>query len=141
MAKSPVLADPRDFLDVLPFVREFGIRILSASAGEVTVEMPYAERYSTPPGVFPASMVGTVGDVAAVASCLSKVPQGWAVATLDYTVKMTGQAKGACLQAEGHVLQAGRSILVGAADIYAVTGQDRILCGTLLATARSFELG
>jgi uncharacterized protein (TIGR00369 family) len=109
------------FVGALPFVREYAIRIASATAGEVVIELPYDDRFSGPPGQFPASMVGTAGDVAAVSSCLSLLPRGWAVATLDFTIKMTGAAKGEKLRAKGRVLQAGRTNSVGAADVYIVS--------------------
>ena len=84
-------------------------------------------------------MVGTAGDVAAVSSCLSLLPPDWALATLDFTVKMTGIAKGQRLLAKGRVLQAGRTNSVGAADVYAVMEGRESLCGTVLATTRNFQ--
>src|SRR5690349_5263359 len=100
-------AQVRSFLAALPFVGEYAIEVISVLPGEVTIELPFNERFSGPPGQFPASMVGTAGDVAAVASCLSLLPRGWALATLDFTIKMTGVAKGETLRAKGRVLQAG----------------------------------
>jgi uncharacterized protein (TIGR00369 family) len=140
MAVAPKYADPRAMLALLPFVRELGISIVSAEPGEVVVEMPFAERFSTPPKNFPASIVGTVGDVAAVSSCTSRLPDGWAAATLDYTIKMTAPAQGEKLLARGRVLQSGQTISVGAADIFALSGGSEVLCGTVLATARNFQL-
>ena len=128
------------FLSSLAFVREFSISVASLKPGAVTVELPFAERFSGPPNVFPASMVGTVGDVAAVASCLSLMPKGWALATLDFTVKMTGIAKGETLRAKGRVLQDGRTNSVGAADVYIVSDGTESLCGTVLATTRNFKI-
>src|SRR5262245_54470315 len=128
------------FILALDFVREYAIRIVSVAPGEVTVELPFDRRFSGPPGQFPASMVGTAGDVAAVASCLSMLPPGWALATIDFTVKMTGIAKGQKLLAKGRALQAGRINSVGAADVYIVTGDSEHLCGTVLATTRNFQI-
>ena len=105
--------DVVSFLSALPFVREYAISIVSVMPGEVTIDLPFDERFSGPPGQFPASMVGAAGDVAAVASCLSLLPKGWALATLDFTIKMTGVAKGDKLRARGRVLQAGRTNSVG----------------------------
>src|SRR5262249_27045258 len=114
----------------LAFIHEFSITIVSVERGSVTVELPFDERFSGPPNLFPASMVGTAGDVAAVASCLTLMPKGWALATLDFTIKMTGVAKGEALRAKGRVLQDGRTNSVGA---------ER-LCGTVLATTRNFKI-
>ena len=130
----------QSFISALAFVREYAIRVASASPGEVVIDLPFDERFSGPPGQFPASMVGTAGDVAAVSSCLSLLPRGWAVATLDFTIKMTGVAKGEKLRARGRVLQAGRTNSVGAADISVVSGEREIPCGTVLATTRNFQI-
>src|SRR6516225_7450185 len=132
--------DVVSFLSALPFVREYAISIVSVMPGEVTIDLPFDERFSGPPGQFPASMVGAAGDVAAVASCLSMLPPGWALATIDYTVKMTGIARGQKLLAKGRVLQAGRTNSVGAADVYIVAGDNELLCGTVLATTRNFQI-
>ena len=130
----------QSFISTLPFVREYAIRVASAVPGEVVIDLPFDERFSGPPGQFPASMVGTAGDVAAVSSCLSLLPQGWAVATLDFAIKMTGVAKGEKLRARGRVLQAGRTNSVGAADVYIVSAEQETLCGTVLATTRNFQV-
>ena len=131
-------ADPRAFLALLPFVHEFGIRVVTAVPGQVEVQMPFVERFSTPPNHFPASIVGVLGDVAAAASCISLLPNGWTGATLDFTIKMTGRAQGEVLLARGRVLQAGRTVSVGAADVFTVSAGGETLCGTVLATTRNF---
>jgi acyl-coenzyme A thioesterase PaaI-like protein len=133
-------ADMESFIAAMPFVREYGMRFVSLAPGEVVIELPFDERFSGPPGQFPASLVGTAGDVAAVSSCLSLLPRGWAVATLDFTIKMTGLARGEKLRAKGRVLQAGRTNSVGAADIYVVSAEREMLCGAVLATTRNFQI-
>jgi acyl-coenzyme A thioesterase PaaI-like protein len=133
-------AEVESFVTALEIVREYAIRIVDVQPGEVTIELPFATRFSGPPGQFPASMVGAAGDVAAVSSCLSLLPRGWAVATLDFTVKMTGAARGEKLRAKGRVLQAGRTNSVGAADVYVVVADSETLCGTVLATTRNFQV-
>jgi len=137
---SEEFADPRAFLPLLPFVRSYGITVVSSVPGEVVVEMPFDERFSTPPNLYPASIVGTIGDVAAVSSCISRLPKGWAGATLDFTVKMTARAQGEKLIARGRVLQSGQTTSVGTADVFAVAGGRETHCGVVLATTRNFEL-
>jgi acyl-coenzyme A thioesterase PaaI-like protein len=130
----------KSFLFGLAFVREFSITVVLLVPGSVTIELPFNERFSGPPNLFPASMVGTAGDIAAVASCLTLMPKGWALATLDFTIKMTGIAKGEKLRAKGRVLQDGRTNSVGAADVYCVSGGTELLCATVLATTRNFKI-
>lgn len=133
-------ADPRAFLALLPFVQEFGIRVVTSVPGQVEVQMPFVERLSTPPNHFPALIVGVLGDVAAAASCISLLPNGWTGATLDYTIKMTGRAQGETLVARGRVLQAGRTVSVGAADVFTISAGRETQCGAVLATTRNFEI-
>jgi acyl-coenzyme A thioesterase PaaI-like protein len=132
--------DVKSFLEALPFIREYAISLVSFFPGKVTIELPFDERFSGPKTLFPASIVGTAGDVAAVSSCLSLLPKGWALATLDFTIKMTGIAKGEKLKAKGRVLQAGHTNSVGAADVYILAAGSEVLCGTVLATTRNFRL-
>jgi acyl-coenzyme A thioesterase PaaI-like protein len=134
------VAEMASYLSRLAFIREYGIKVVTVTPGAVIVELPFNDRFSGPPSQFPASMVGTIGDVAAVSSCLSLLPKGWGIATIDFTVKMTGVAKGEGLRAKGRTLQNGRSISVGAADVYAVNGNEEFLCGTVLASTRNFEI-
>jgi acyl-coenzyme A thioesterase PaaI-like protein len=143
MAETQALLDVagmESYLSQLAFIGEYRIKVVTVAPGEVTVELPFDDRFSGPPGQFPASMVGTIGDVAAVSSCLSLLPRGWGLATIDFTVKMTGVAKGERLRAKGRVLQNGRTISVGAADVYVVSGNDESLCGAILASTRNFEI-
>src|SRR5215468_8590170 len=126
----------KSFLFALPFVRELAISVVELSPGTVTVELPFDERFSGPATFFPASIVGTAGDVAAVTSCLSLLPRGWALATIDFTVKMTGVAQGEKLRAKGRVLQNGKTNSVGAADVFAVSNGNEKQCGVVLATTR-----
>jgi len=137
---APMLNDPAKFLYQLPFVKAFQISIVDANPGELTVEMPFDPQFATPPNHFPASMVGTVGDVAAVSSCLSRLTVGWLAATLDFTIKMTNPAAGEKLIAKGRALQVGKTTSVGAADVFAVADGTLTHCASLLATARNFKI-
>jgi acyl-coenzyme A thioesterase PaaI-like protein len=66
--------------------------------------------------------------------------EGMGPGDLDFTIKMTGAAKGEKLRAEGRALNAGRTNSVGAADVYVVSGAKDALCGTVLATTRNFQI-
>ncbi|MCC3306594.1 PaaI family thioesterase [Sneathiella sp. HT1-7] len=133
-------AKPSAFLPLLPFVQTYGVKILKETPGQIAIEAPFQEALSTPPDLFPASFVGTIGDSAAVSACTSLLPAGWACATLDFTVKMTGPARGEKLIARGRVLQNGRTLSVGAADIYSVSKGEEKLCGSVLASTRNFKV-
>lgn len=129
-----------EFFKLQPFVQALEMQVVACASGTITVEMPFLEAHSTPPNLFPASIVGALGDVAAVSACTSCLPVGWVAATLDFTVKMTGKAAGDKLIAHGRVLQSGRTTSVGIADIYAFKDGAETHCGTVIATARVFQI-
>ena len=56
-------SDVKSFLAALPFVREYAITVVSFSPGNVTIEPPFDERFSGPKTLFPASIVGTAGEL------------------------------------------------------------------------------
>lgn len=134
------MADIEAIINALPFVRNHGVRLVSARDGVSEARMPFDATWSTPPALFPTAMVGLVGDVAAISACFAVVPEGYACATLDFTVKNTGLASGDELIAEGRVLMSGKTVSVGAADVYVMRDGERHQCGTVLATARVYKV-
>jgi uncharacterized protein (TIGR00369 family) len=134
------MRDTKTIIAELSFVRNHGIEIVSVDLDGATVRMPFDSRFGTPPDMFPTAMVGMVGDVAAISACYAVAPEGHACATLDFTVKNIGLAQGDELVAEGRVLMAGKTVSVGAADVYVVSNGERRPCGTVLATARVYKV-
>jgi len=134
-------AEIETLLNTMPFVNEFGITVKTVEPGRVTVIMPYAKRFSATPNVFPATLVGAIGDVAAICSCLSLQQLGWAVATLDFTVKITNPPKGEFLSARGDVLHSGKTLSTASSTIWAHDGDDRHHCGAVLVSGRNFKIG
>jgi acyl-coenzyme A thioesterase PaaI-like protein len=134
------MRDTRAIIANLPFVKNHGIEVVSADGNGATVRMPFDPQFGTPPDMFPTAMVGMIGDVAAVSACYAVVPEGYACATLDFTVKNTGLAQGDELVAIGRVLMAGKTVSVGAADVYAIRSGERVPCGTVLATGRVYKI-
>lgn len=134
------MRDTRAIIAELPFVKNHGMSVVKVDRDGATVRMPFDPRFGTPPDMFPTAMVGMMGDVAAISACYVVAPEGYACATLDFTVKNIGLAQGDELVAEGRVLMAGKTVSVGAADIYVVTNGERRPCGTVLATARVYKV-
>ena len=129
-----------ELLTELPFFGHLGLAVAHCSEGRVEVEMPFRAEMSSDYTAFPAAIVGAIGDVAAVASSLSCLPEGWFTATLDFTVKTTKPAIGQKLLAKGRALQVGTTISVAQADIFTVTDGEETQCATLLASSRNFRI-
>jgi acyl-coenzyme A thioesterase PaaI-like protein len=128
------------FLSPLPFVKALGVEVVAATPGSVTLEAPLTPAFEAPPGAFAASAAGTLRDMAAMVSVTSALPLGYAMSTMNFTVKMLGQAVGPRLRAVGQARQIGKTTCVGAADIFVLSADQWTLCGTLLATGRRLNL-
>ena len=133
-------ADIQAFLDALPFVRSAEASLISVEPGSAIMEAPLIAAHEAAPGTFSASAIGAIGDMASICSILSCLPKGWATATLDFTIKMCGPARGTLARATGQVLQNGRTTSVARADVYMVNEGQQVLCGTVLVTGRNFEV-
>src|SRR5260221_2208511 len=101
--RSAAMADAREHLDrkeiesfigALAFVREYSIQVASAVPGEVVIELPFNDRFSGPPGQFPASMVGTAGDGGAAFCCLAIARPGSPGCSVAVSHELTGVAIG-----------------------------------------------
>lgn len=126
----------RGFLSGMPFYAALGMEVVSVEDGRVTIEVPLSKALEAPPGFFAASSVGAIGDVAAMSSVCVALPEGEAMTTMDFTIKMLGLSRGRRLRAIGRPLQIGKTTCVGAADIYVIAEDKPVLCGSLLATGR-----
>jgi uncharacterized protein (TIGR00369 family) len=124
----------------MPMARTLGLRFISASPGQVEVEIPVAEAFTFRPGQLQATPVFAVADFAAVAAAGTLLEPGWINATIDATIKLVGPAKGKALRARGRVVHASRLLTVCAADVHAVDEAGaETLCATLLGTARNID--
>ncbi len=128
-------------LAAMPFAKALGVEVISVERGSVTLEVPLTPAFEAPPGMFAASSVGALGDMAAMTSIATELPKGSFVTTLDFTVKMLGLAKGTRLRAVGQARQVGKTTAVGAAEVFLVNDDGETPCGTVLATGRVIRAG
>lgn len=135
---------PSDMLQAhvlaMPIAQTLGLRFTRVAAGEVDLEMPVQDALCFRPGQLQATAVFALADFAAVAAAGSTLPSGWVNSTVDAHVKLLAPARGHSLRVRGRVVNAGRTLTVCAADVFAVAESgDETLCATLLATAHNVD--
>ena len=62
------------------------------------------------------------------------MPAGAAVLTVEYKVNFLSPARGQQMIARGHVMQAGRTLMVCAGDVVAIANGEEKTVATMLAT-------
>ena len=73
-------------------------------------------------------------DTACGYAAMSLMPAGAEVLTVEYKVNFLSPARGQQMIARGHVMQAGRTLMVCAGDVVAVTNGEEKTVATMLAT-------
>lgn len=131
----------RQSFDRMPIVRTLGLSLVSIGPGHTEMEMPIHEGLCFRPGQVQATSLFAIADFAAVGAAATLLPAGWTNTTVDTTLKLFRPAHGSKLIAHGRVIRAGRLLSVCSADVYAIDGEQSVLCATLLATAHNVEPG
>jgi uncharacterized protein (TIGR00369 family) len=128
------------FLMAMPIAQHLGFDITDVAPGRFEITQPFRRELSFREGTFQAGPIGTLADMAAACAGATMLPEGWAVLTIDYTLKLLTPAVGEKLVARGRLLRSGRTLSVAAADVFSVQDGKETLCATALTTMRNFEL-
>jgi len=124
----------------MPIAQFFGLRFTRIEPGSVEMEMPFRKELSFTEGAFQAGPIGTLLDFTAGSAGGTLLPPDWGTSTIDFTVKVLAPARGDKFIGRGAVVSWGKSISVGEAKIFAISGSQETLCATGLVTMRNFPL-
>lgn len=108
-------------------MNHLGVRLLSATAGEVELALPYSDRVTQQQGGFHGGAMGALADVAAGYAGLTVAAPDSEVTTVEYKINFLAAFQGGDLRAIGKVVRAGKRIIVTTAEVshHAPDGQVR----------------
>lgn len=143
---TPVPANPafeaqvRDSFIAQGLMATLGARLVTVEPGRVVIEMPFSPAVSQQHGLFHGGAIGAIGDTAGGYAALTLMQPGSEVVTVEYKINFLRPAMGRLVRAEGRIIRAGRSVLVGQIDVTVIDqgGQERA-CSALLATFMRVE--
>ena len=98
-----------------------GARLLRVTDGEVDIELPWAEAIQQQHGLVHAGAVATIADSACGYACLTRMPEGSAVLSVEFKINLLSPAIGERFVARGRVVRVGRTIGVATAEVIAHT--------------------
>ncbi|HVZ93588.1 MAG TPA: PaaI family thioesterase [Phycisphaerales bacterium] len=96
-----------------------GARLLRVADGEVDIELPWSEAIQQQHGFVHAGAIATVADSACGYACLTRMPEGSAVLSIEFKINMLSPAIGERFIARGRVVRVGRTIGVATAEVIA----------------------
>lgn len=94
-----------------------GVRLLSATSGQVELALSYSDKLTQQQGGFHGGAIGALADIAGGYAALTVAPEGMEVVTVEYKINFLNSFQGGEIRAIGKVLKAGRRVIVTSAEV------------------------
>lgn len=96
-----------------------GARLCRVGDGEVEIELPWSEAIQQQHGFVHAGAIATIADSACGYACLTRMPEGSAVLSIEFKINLLAPATGERFTARGRVVRVGRTVGVATAEVIA----------------------
>jgi uncharacterized protein (TIGR00369 family) len=117
-----------------------GARLLRVADAEVDVELPWSESIQQQHGFVHAGAIATVADSACGYACLTRMPEGSAVLSIEFKINLLAPAVGESFVARGRVVRVGRTVGVATAEVFAhAAGKPETCVALMQATMMRVE--
>jgi uncharacterized protein (TIGR00369 family) len=117
-----------------------GARLLRVADGEVDIELPWSEAIQQQHGFVHAGAIATIADSACGYACLTRMPEGSAVLSVEFKINLLAPAVGERFVARGRVVRVGRTVGVATAEVIAMSASKADVCvGLMQATMMRVE--
>jgi acyl-coenzyme A thioesterase PaaI-like protein len=127
-------------IEAMPSSRLIGLTITGFAPGASVFTLPIRPDLTFDGRHVQAGILGMLADYAAVSAVLTAAPIGQLASTTGCDVQVLEPAAGERLIAIGRCIRVGGRQGVGAADVFAVTGDTSRHVATALATCRLTDL-
>ncbi|MEC9373566.1 MAG: PaaI family thioesterase [Planctomycetota bacterium] len=109
-----------------------GARLVRVDDGEVDIELGWSEGIQQQHGFAHAGAIATIADSACGYACLTRMPEGSAVVSVEFKINMLAPGVGERFVARGRVVRVGRTIGVATAEVVAVSAGEEEVKGALM---------
>ena len=124
----------RDSFAAQQLMATIGARLISVTAGEIEIRVPFRPDLTQQHGFLHAGVVTSALDSACGYAALSLTEEGVGVLTVEFKTNLLAPARGEKLIARGRVLRAGRSIAVCQAEAAMISDGAETSVAIMLAT-------
>ncbi|OYU44190.1 MAG: phenylacetic acid degradation protein [Burkholderiales bacterium PBB4] len=116
-------------------MRHLGARLLRVEPGLVELALPYSDKVTQQQDGFHGGAMGALADIAGGYAGLTVAAEGMEVTTAEYKINFLAAFQGGELRATGHVVKAGRRIIVTTAEVMHVDADGtRSACAVMQQT-------
>jgi uncharacterized protein (TIGR00369 family) len=128
----------RSFFAASPFMVDLGVEPMDVGEGTVKTVMALANKHLQHTGQCHAGVMASLADHSMGAAAQTMAPEGHWILTAELKTSLLRAGRGERLECEATVIKAGRMLSFTEAEVYAVSGDQRILVmkasGTMAVT-------
>jgi uncharacterized protein (TIGR00369 family) len=115
-------------------MRFIGAELGTVAPGRCEIRLPYREELSQQHGFFHGGVIGMIADSAGGYAAYTLMPGDASVLTVEYKMNLLAPGDGELLVADGHVLRAGRNLVISRAEVYVLKGGRESHCASMQQT-------
>ncbi|MES2880482.1 MAG: PaaI family thioesterase [Pseudomonadota bacterium] len=124
-------------------MQHLGARLIRVEPGLCEIALPYSAKVTQQQDGFHGGAIGALGDIAGGYAGLTMAADDMEVTTVEYKINFMAAFQGGELRATGHVVKAGRRLIVTTADVVHVDADGKesacaVLQQTLMAVPKSY---
>lgn len=143
MSLEPPLSRVQHSFDRQGLMQHLGARLVRVEPGVCVVALPYSDKVTQQQAGFHGGAIGALADIAGGYAGLTMAPVGMEVASVEYKINFLAAFQGGELRATGHVVKAGRRIIVTTAEVIHVAADGResacaVMQQTLVPVPKSY---
>jgi uncharacterized protein (TIGR00369 family) len=117
LPEETLLERVQNSFDRQGLMRHWGARLLRVEPGLCEVALPYSDKVTQQQAGFHGGSMGALADIAGGYAGLTMAPPGMEVISVEFKINFLAAFQGGELRATGHVVKAGRRIIVTTADV------------------------
>ncbi len=106
-------------------MQQLGARLARVAPGVCEIVLPYSDRVTQQQAGFHGGAIGSIADIAGGYAGLTLAAPDMEVTTVEYKINFVAAFRGGELRASGHVVKAGRRLIVTAAEVIHVAEDGR----------------
>ena len=116
-------------------MRHLGARLVRVELGLCEVALPYSDKVTQQQAGFHGGAIGALADIAGGYAGLTQAPEGMEVVSVEFKINFLAAFQGGELRATGHVVKAGRRVIVTTAEVVHVgTDGKESVCAVMQQT-------
>src|SRR5258708_34438981 len=117
-----------------PIMKLIGAGLSLVEPGVVEIALPYRADLLQQDGYLHAGIITTIADSACGYAAYTLMPAGSNVLSVEFKINLLRPAQGETFVARADVIKPGRTLTVVRGDVFALTGDDKVLVATMQGT-------